>query len=195
AIAWYRLAEYEKALLDLDVLAERATSLLVTGGRDYRALVHARLGPAEEARRDLADLQRRNFSPGQFAFVDAAVAVYLGNDAEGLKRLDEALAARPGDANFPYDAARAYALASAAVISRQPERGKAYAARALALLQAAVANGFEDYRRMQADDDLEVLHGWTEFQALLRPGRLDRQYSACWATGPALASEESHRLD
>ena len=86
-----------------------------------RAIECARLGRAAAARADLAFYCQLPTKVSQQANLDAHLAALLGDEVEGMKRLEAALAAHaPGwfartDSSFLYDAAHAYALAAEAI--------------------------------------------------------------------------------
>jgi formylglycine-generating enzyme required for sulfatase activity/serine/threonine protein kinase len=118
AQAYYHLGQDERALADLNVLIRKATNPTFSGGHKYRALVHARLGRAAEARKDLAEFRKRDGKASTLAYLEALVAVHLGQDEAGLRRLEEGIATHARDTGFLYDAACAYSLAAAAVHSQ-----------------------------------------------------------------------------
>src|SRR5947209_2296495 len=74
-----------------------------------------RLGSAKEAKDDLATFSRLMNDAGSRSYVDAVLAAYLGDDAAGMKRLEEAIARDRVQSHFLVDAACAYSLASQAV--------------------------------------------------------------------------------
>jgi serine/threonine protein kinase/formylglycine-generating enzyme required for sulfatase activity/tetratricopeptide (TPR) repeat protein len=198
AQARLQLGQDAEALADLDALI--AQSPKTREAYQYRSLAHARAGKAIEANTDLAQLEKLTPSVSLQAYVAALVAAYLGEDAEGMKRLETAVAQNAKDASFLYQAACAYAVAVRATTRRVeggpagaplPERAKAYAERAVALLREAVANGYSNYRQMQTDPDLDALHDHPGYQALLAEGHLDRQYAAVYYVSWANATRES----
>jgi formylglycine-generating enzyme required for sulfatase activity len=202
AQARVRLGQDAKAVPDLAVLITKSPKF--PGAYQYRALAHARAGRAAEAKADLAQFQKLSTNASTRAYLDAVVAAHLGEDAEGLKRLEEALARNAPEVGFLYNAACAYAVAAQVVTRRgegeaaaapPPERAKTYAERAVALLREAVANGYQNYRQMQTDPDLDAVRDHAGFQALLSEAHLERQYAAVWHASPVLESAESHGLD
>jgi formylglycine-generating enzyme required for sulfatase activity len=50
--------------------------------------------------------------------------------------------------------------------------------RAIALLEAAIANGYSDYSHMQEDADLDPIRELPAFAALMKAGHIERSYSA-----------------
>src|SRR5262249_47182746 len=80
-----------------------------------------------------------------------------------------------------YDAACTYALAAEALGSSNAAKGEALKDRAIGLLQAAIANGYSDYSRMQEDADLDSIRGLPAFREIMKPGRLERAYTAVWS--------------
>ncbi len=161
----------------------------------YRSCAYAHLGKPEEAKSDLADyLKHSNKSVSddpQAAWADAAVASLLGQDTEGLKRMEEALTAHPGNPEFLFYAACAYAEASRTITT------KGYGDRAVQLLQEAVANGFNtnnDFTRIRYVPELEQIRSHRGYRALMFPAGYDRQFAAVWNESKTLESQESHGL-
>ena len=126
--------------------------------------------------------------------LDAVVAGHLGEDDEGMKRLEEAIEDHSKDNAFLYDAACAYSVASQVAADKQAAKSKIYAERAVALLKQAVTNGYSDYSHMQTDPDLDPLHEHAAFQELLAKGQLDRRYAAVWQENAQYEAVESHGL-
>jgi formylglycine-generating enzyme required for sulfatase activity/tRNA A-37 threonylcarbamoyl transferase component Bud32 len=123
AQALARLGRDAEALADLKLLAARVPQLPAEVYQ-VRTLVHARLGQADDARKDLAAF-RRGGAASSAAYLDAVVAAYLGEDAAGFQRLEAALREHPRDANFLYDAACAHAQAAQAVGRHAPAQTRA----------------------------------------------------------------------
>jgi formylglycine-generating enzyme required for sulfatase activity len=195
AVARYYLGQEAQTLADLDDVIRKGKNPALVGAYQYRALARARLGQAKEARADLAEYQKRNSDASQQAYLEAVVSAYLGEGDKGLKRLEEALAAQPGDADFLYNAACAYALVAEATMGKDQPRAEQQARRALALLEQAVAAGYANFQGIQLDDDLEVLHARPGFQGLLSGGHPERQYAGVWYASAAFVSEEVHGVD
>src|SRR5262249_17786070 len=137
-------------------------------GHRYRALLHARAGRAQEARRDLAAFATFAPDPVEVEATTALVDVFLGEMERGLEAMDRAVRANAANFHTPYLAAGVYARASAIVRTRQvlwaaglaaaprswmpvvvqgpprPGQAEQYADRAVALLRQAVAGGFRN---------------------------------------------------
>jgi formylglycine-generating enzyme required for sulfatase activity len=217
ALARYRLAQDDKALEDLSAVIARNTSPAFFGGHQHRALLYARTGQAEKARRELPLFDKRCPNEGVRASVDAQVLAYLGQAGAGLKRLEEFLARHARDGAFLYEAARAYAQVARIVRARQGARAAAlvgspglvsgalalrdgakrergYTERAMALLRQALQQGYRNFRNLETDPDLEPLRGQPGFAEVLRRGHLERAYSAVWHTSATREAAESHGL-
>jgi serine/threonine protein kinase/formylglycine-generating enzyme required for sulfatase activity len=193
AIAYFYLGENEKAVADLSWLVKKLPK--VADVYRYRAIAQARLGKAKEAKDDLAQFRELSTDANLKAYLDAVVAVYLGEDAEGMKLLEAAITTNPKQADFLYNAACAYSVASQDVAGKEITKAKLYAERAVALLKEAVANGYSDYSKMQTDPDLGPLQDQPGFRAVLAAGKLDRLYAAVWHVSTTLTSSEVHGLD
>ena len=160
-----------------------------------RSRSYAHLGKPEEAKSDFAEyLNRTNKSVSddpQAAWADAAVACQLGQDTEGFKRLEKALTAHPGNAEFLFYAACAYAEASHTITT------KSYGDRAVQLLRDAVANGFNRYsnfQRISIVPELEPIRSHPGYRALMFPAGYDRLFAGIWNASKTLESQESHGL-
>jgi formylglycine-generating enzyme required for sulfatase activity len=162
----------------------------------HRAILHARLGKADEAKADVAKYRELRAHASSRVYLDAAVSAYLGEASEALKRLEATVASKAKQADLLYDAACAYALASQLVATKEATLSKAYAERAVALLRAAVANGYSNYYwHMQADPDLDPIREQPGFRALLESGKQGWPYAALWQASTAFASVEVHGID
>ncbi|MBC8874786.1 MAG: protein kinase, partial [Planctomycetes bacterium] len=111
ARANYHLGSYDKTQKDLDALFLWHPRL--PEAYEFRAVFRARQGQTEEAKDDLAKFKELSSEPAQ-AYLTAVVLTYLGEDAEGIGQLENAIAAHPLDAEFLASGARAYALAAGA---------------------------------------------------------------------------------
>jgi formylglycine-generating enzyme required for sulfatase activity len=190
ALAHLNLGDNDKALADLTLLIKQSPN--VPPVYQYRAIIHARLGQAKEASTDLSEFKKRNNNPSTGAYTDAVVAAYLGDEEQGMKRLEAAVTANAKESGFLYDAACAYAIASEAVVKKEPTRAKSYADRAIALLQQAISQGYSDYLHMEADSDLDSIRQHAGYKELLKGAGLDRRYAAAWHPNPSLSSAERH---
>ena len=85
----------------------------------YRAVLHARAGKAEDATKDLAKFTELTPSASSKAYLDAVVAAHLGDDEQGMKRLEAALEGHSDDSGFLYDTTCAYSIAAAALAEVQ----------------------------------------------------------------------------
>jgi serine/threonine-protein kinase len=180
ALTWYTKAVRE--LEDLDPRKGRIMMLApyLSNSHAGRAIALAKLNRHAEALADwdkalaLADGSRRDWLRR-----DRAFALVRANQVTTAVAEAEALAARGGKmGSFLYDAARIYALAAAATVSKgqppTPEQQRLveqYAARAVVLLrQAETAGYFQDpaaVENMKRDGDLEALHGRDDYSRLV----------------------------
>jgi formylglycine-generating enzyme required for sulfatase activity/tetratricopeptide (TPR) repeat protein len=190
-VAYLHRNENEKALADLTECIRKFPEM--AQAYYHRAILHARLGKADEAKADVDSYRKLRPHASSRVYLDAAVSAYLGEASEALKRLEAAIASNAKQADFLYDAACAYALASQLVARKEAARSKAHAERAVALLRAAVANGYSNYYwHMQADPDLDPIREQPGFRALLESGKPGWPYAALWQASTAFASVEVH---
>jgi formylglycine-generating enzyme required for sulfatase activity/Flp pilus assembly protein TadD len=186
--ARFYLDQFEGAVADLT----RLVSLKKISDQTFllRSRCYAHLGKPAEAKRDFAEyLHGSNKSirdDPEAAWADAAIACQLGQDTEGLKRLEVTLAAHPGNTQFLFHAAWAYAEASRTITTR------GYGDRAVQLLQEAVANGFNthnDFVRIRVTPELEPVRSHPGYRALMFPAGLGRQFAGIWSESKTLESE------
>ncbi len=190
ALACLNSGDNDKALADLTLFIKQSPN--VPQAYQYRAIVHARLGKTKEANTDLSEFRKRNNNPSTGAYTDAVGAAYLGDDEQGMKRLETAVTANAKESGFLYDAACAYSIASDAVVKKEPTRAKSYADRAIALLKQAIAQGYSDYLHMETDSDLDPIRQHAGYKELLKGAGLDRRYTAVWHPNSSLSSAELH---
>ncbi len=136
AFANFSLGNDENALDDYNVLIEK--SYLENDCYRWRAVVHARLGHAEHAKNDLAEYKEKEPGiVGQYYYpaTDAVVSAYLGEDTEGMKRLEDAIAREPVGA---WGFSTAYALAAGLLADKDAEKSELYAGRAVAMCEEAL---------------------------------------------------------
>ena len=139
AIANYYLGDDEVAMKDLDFYIEKRPSWPQT--YTFRAVLHARWGNAERAKRDQAKFAELNQNPIKHAYLDAIVAAYLGDDVAGMKRLEAAISKDP---TTLYDMACAYSVAAGVFREKNADKSRGYAERAVALLSEAVSKGYSN---------------------------------------------------
>jgi serine/threonine protein kinase len=101
----------------------------------------------------------------------AALAAQTGDHATAIAEADEMTRGDKVSASTLYDAARVYALSSAAVKDETP-RQESYATQAVALLRRARAAGYfqggSHVEQLKTDPDLAALRGRADFQALVK---------------------------
>jgi formylglycine-generating enzyme required for sulfatase activity len=164
----------------------------------YRAVLHARAGRAEQARRDLAEFEKLNTVVSRLTWASGLVDVYLGDVERGLKTADDA--ALKGGV-FAYEAACVYSRAArhlrlrraawAAAFVGAPsawgvfadpgDRADECADRALALLRRAIDSGYGNWSNLQADSDLEEVRGRPGYRRWLADAGVRRLYTAAWS--------------
>jgi serine/threonine protein kinase/formylglycine-generating enzyme required for sulfatase activity len=193
AFAWCHLGENDKAVHDLSWLLSKIPN--DAAAYQYRALAFARQGTAKAAKADLAKFQELSESPSSKAYLDALVSAYLGEETEGVKRLEAVLAKQSKNPAFLYDASCAYSLISQAAARKDPAQANRYREHAVALLRQAVAHGYSDYAHLRSDSDFEPIRQGENFQALLEQLKLERHYAAVWHPSTHFTSTEIHGLD
>jgi hypothetical protein len=192
AEASYRLAENERALTELGGLLERSKDK--RWAYLTRAIVHARLGKANEARADLKKFSESRSDPSYVAAADTIVSAFLGEDVEGMKRLESVIGDNSQDSYFLYNAACAYSQASLAFVRSDVTKARAYAERAVDLLEKAVSLGFSGFQRMREDSDLAPLQDHPRFAAVSQREPSARRQTAVWNANSEFTSTGLHRL-
>ena len=190
--AYFRLGRDKQAVEDFDFFIEKAGSYFDC--YQYRAILHARMGNAEAAKQDLVKYTELSKSVSVKVFLDGVVAVYLGEDADGMKRLESFIATNRDDIDSLYDAARAYSVASGVFKETDADKSKVYADRAISLITQAISNGYSNYLQMQADADLDPIRQQKGFIEIMQAGKLDLRYAAVWNPSSEFESLESHGL-
>jgi formylglycine-generating enzyme required for sulfatase activity len=188
------LGEHARALDDLDAVITKVPG----AGMHYlyRAIARARLRRKNEALEDVAAFQRTPGTPSAALYLAVVVAAELNFEVEkAFARLEEAITKYSQDKDLCYDAACAYSLAFRAMNGRDARQAALLRDRAIALLGAALRNGYDDYIHIQQDGDLDPIRESSAFASLVERGHLNRRYSAVWVADPAFDSEESHGLD
>lgn len=155
ALVRYQLKQDDDALVDLNWLIEKLPE--ESGSYQLRSIIHARAQRGEEARQDQAQFEELSTDKRQMQYLDAIVSAHLGEDIEGMQRLEEFITDSPDDIFTLYDAACAYSIASEAVQSRDAETAKAYSNRAIALLKEAVDGGYDNFEKISHDADLDPI--------------------------------------
>ena len=159
-----------------------------------RAVLHARMGNKEAAKHDLSEFSRLGQSESANARLDAIVAAYLGEDEEGMKRLEAVIRDHSDDARFLYDATCAYSVASMVLGEKGLAKAKFYTDRAVALLKEALRKGYSDYGQIQTDLALDPLRDHPGYQELLNNERLGHRYITLFTENNSFESLECRGL-
>jgi serine/threonine protein kinase/formylglycine-generating enzyme required for sulfatase activity/tetratricopeptide (TPR) repeat protein len=184
ARAYLRLGKNQEALEDLDAAIAKGPKGSVEY-YPYHAIVHARLGHKAEALDGLAKFQKGLSEPGMKFYYGAVIAAELGQGLEeAFERLESALRRSPLDPYLHYNTACAYSLASRAMETKDKPRSRAFAERAIRLLDQAFQKGYFEYQQTQMDTDLEPVREHPEFLRIMTTGHPDRRYSVVWAQDP-----------
>jgi tetratricopeptide (TPR) repeat protein len=190
--AYSGLGRDKQAIDDFDFVIEKAASY--PGSYQFRAILHARMGNAEKAKQDLAKFTELSKSASTKVNLDAVVAVYLGEDAEGMKRLESFIETNKDGGDSLYDAACAYSIASGVFKETDATKSKVYADRAISLITQSISKGYSSYSHMQADADLDHIRQQNGFIEIMQAGNLDLRYAAVWNPSSEFESSESHGL-
>jgi serine/threonine protein kinase/formylglycine-generating enzyme required for sulfatase activity len=192
AMARTQLGENEKATEDLTWIIDKSpkkSPLLYL----LRSLSNARLGKAKEAKDDVAKFEQLDRDFTQRAYLEAVVSAYLGEEAEGMKRLEAAINSNPEQANLLYHAACAYSVASGIFAGKDVKKADHFAGRAIELLENCIASGY--YPTIQEESDLDPVRHHPRYLGLLQAGKLERSYIAIWHPRGDLISTQVHGAD
>ena len=186
AIAYMRLGDHAKAFGDLNKLvAEDNDDIEVLS---FRAITHARLHHHTEALDDLAKYQGAYAPRNSKLSLAAIVAVELGDRAEkAFAGLEKALDQEPADGDLRFEAARAFALASKALIgSNREEEGRRLAARALLLLRETIRKKEANFGRMDSDSALDPLQARIRLSSvdMMKTIHPELRQAGVWSTEP-----------
>jgi formylglycine-generating enzyme required for sulfatase activity len=205
AIARLRLDEAPEALGDLETLVARSIDDIEL--LEYRAIARARLARAKEAHDDLQTIRDKYVPEHSWLFVQAAVAALLNEEPEKhIEALKAALGRGGGDLELRYSAARAFALMSRFIGSRDPAGARQLADRALGLLTELIKSKDAEFGRINDDFAFDFLRSSPDFIKILVAGRPEYRYSAVWSSdgsieartvagvSPAEQLERSHEL-
>ena len=181
AVANFQLGNHQASLDDLDAVLKKAPQTAMAF--QYRALAHARLHHKKEALEDAVAYRNADVPESSKLYLAVVVAAELADGLEeACGKLESALKANPRDSGLHYDAACAYALASATVRAANPAKGQEQAARAIAVLQEAIRIGYSNYAHIQEDADFDSIRGLPAFAEIMKTGRIDRRYAAVWSS-------------
>ncbi|HUY35565.1 MAG TPA: protein kinase [Pirellulales bacterium] len=184
AKAQYHLGHLEDALADLDFVLEKVVEkkkkFVSAELPQYRAWTLARLGKAEEARAELGKYLEQANDASTPAYVQVVLAAWLGESDQAAEALNSAATTGAASADGLYNAACAAALASQAFSASDAPRAATFLGRAIELLEAAVAQGYQNAAQLRTDVDLAVLHGDSRFLAVLARLEPPARYAAVW---------------
>jgi formylglycine-generating enzyme required for sulfatase activity len=194
ALAYLRLGETAKALEDWSGLLAKGTDDI--GALGYHAIALARLGKQDQARADLDGLEKANAPRDTRLFLSLVVAAELGEEAgKAIADFDAALKKDPDDAELRHAAARAFALASAAVSRQDKAKGQEMAARALHLLQEAVRSDDAVFGQIEDDLALDPIRDEPAFTEIMKASHPERRYAAVWSAEASFESISLGGLD
>ena len=160
----------------------------------YRAILHARMNHADEARADLASFDRWSPSANDKFCLDILVSFHLDGDADAMQRLEAFVDAHEQEPESLYDAACVYSVVSGAYGAQDIARSKVYAERAVSLIRQAVDHGYGDFSHMQIDADLDPIRDVKGFTDIMQASNVDLRYAAVWNNSAWLESLQSHGL-
>src|SRR5262249_50502136 len=147
----------------------------------------ARLGEKDDALAELGKFRKRAEPDGVKLALAAVVAAELSEGTDqAFEALGSALEKEPEDIDLRYDAARAFARSSKAVVKKDKNKGRALADRALGLLKDLVKSGDADFGRMDDDADLDPIRDDPAFAEVMKAGHPERRYAAVWTTDPGI---------
>jgi formylglycine-generating enzyme required for sulfatase activity/tetratricopeptide (TPR) repeat protein len=171
------LGESQRAIDDLDVIIKKSPQDMQA--YQFRAIAHARLGHKDQARADREKYEKGDATDSQKLYLAVIVAAELEEGLDkALESLEAAIKRQPQDSAWHYDAACAYALASQALAQKDQAKGRQFAERAIRLLSTAIENGYDNFRHMQEDADLDPIRELPAFAEILH---FDRSYTAVWS--------------
>ena len=181
AQAFYNVCEWQKALDDLNALVERAPREFIL--YRHRSLTHAHLKHKDEALADVAKYREGDGTEGDKLAVSVVVTAELGEgETQAIEALEAAIKKLPEDKGLLYDASCAYSLASVPVSARDKSRGRGYADKAVAFLAQAIRQGYSDFAHILEDIDLDPIRDHPGYAEAVKPGHLDRRYTAVWSS-------------
>jgi hypothetical protein len=91
-------------------------------------------------------------------------------------------------------AARVFALAAGASAAANKDTAKANAERAIGHLKEAIVHGYNEYKQLHEDPDLDAIRSEPDFQDLMPLSREEVQYSGIWRASDTMESQEFHGL-
>jgi serine/threonine protein kinase/formylglycine-generating enzyme required for sulfatase activity/tetratricopeptide (TPR) repeat protein len=194
ASAYLRLGETSKALDALDAVIKKDPD--ASDALRSHAIALARLGKKDDALAELGKFRARDEPDRAKLALAAVVAAELGEGAEpAFEALNAAMKKEPDDPDLRDEAARAFALASKAVVGKDADKGRALAAHALGLLREMVTRGDADFGRMDDDPDLDPVRDDPAFDDLMKTGHSERRYAAVWSSDPTIEAIAVSGLD
>jgi serine/threonine protein kinase/tetratricopeptide (TPR) repeat protein len=167
------LASYGKAIAAMDPVAARDKSivllqLFLRNAHAGRAQALGMLNRHAEAVKDWSRAAEFEKGPQHswFRINHAQALVRAGAVAEAVTEVNELATRNTGPAGLFYDGACVCALASTCV-KDDPPRTEEYAARAVALLRQALAQGYNNLPHLKKDPDLAPLRLRADYRVLL----------------------------
>lgn len=189
--ALYYLDQNEDALIDMNFLIKRFPR--AAPPHRLRSVIFARLGKTDEAKRDLAKFQNLDSSESIKAYLNAIVLAHLGEETEGLNRLEAIIDSREPDFQLLYDAACAYSVCSS-VFRDEKFKFQMFADRAATLLQQAVDSGYNDFKHIQQDGDLDPIRTHPKVAKIFQTDAQIPRYAGVWKETREWDSKKFHGL-
>ncbi|MCA9177997.1 MAG: SUMF1/EgtB/PvdO family nonheme iron enzyme [Planctomycetales bacterium] len=187
AVAALGLNDLEQAAKDLAWLLENEPHAVAFR---YQALTLARKSRAEEAKAALQKGLEAVNDVGLRTYYEALVSFHLGDTAEALQKLDATRKHHANDADVLLWVARTYAL----IADADDKNSQDHQSNALDVLKEAMGAGYSNYGTLQTEPDLEALRDSEAFEQLLKPGKLERHFTAVWELSNEYESRELHGL-
>lgn len=183
--ARFRLAQFEEALEDLDLVV--AQQPLSTSAIYLRALALVALKKPELSAQPLAKYLELEDDPIKGAYVKIVHAAWSGDNEQAFAQMNATTETLTQHSRGLYFIACAAALSAQTPQSEDSAASK-YRTRALELLASAIAKGYSDADEMASEVDLVSLHSDPRFLELLAQINPPVRYTALWRADVAFES-------
>ncbi|MFK8112563.1 MAG: SUMF1/EgtB/PvdO family nonheme iron enzyme [Rubripirellula sp.] len=196
-IAHFDLKRNYLAMKDFDQLidceADGDTQVLQESFR-RRSMLHARMGNAENAGRDLVSFQQLTDSVIEEICLESITAIFRDDDPAAMQEVESFIGNHSTEIGPLLEAARAYSVASGHLRERGITSAKVFASRAISLLKEAIDQGYVDFTKLENDADLDPIRDARGFGDILQTGQRSLRYAAVWNNNIWLESRELHGL-